>query len=811
MRRHGCVFIVLVTGMLVFQAAFMPTDPAHACGPVFMSNYLVMEEGNPVDLPSMSFWSEMQCLIKFAPIPPEEQPLPIDDAEPLEGIEKMRTRTMNVDVADFAEAVKADPNANARIASYTAMRKTMLAWIMTLENKEEEERIKKRGWGEVKKSPQTSFDLTQYEDFLRTIPAEFSEYVRGAYAFHRGEMAAATPHFEAVLQLSPAQRKYRSVWAAYMLGKIRKDSEPEQAFQHFDQVRAMVKEGYPDPFNFSGESLAWQAFIDANRNRPVDALHRYVQCGSEKMLPGIIIPSIRWVCNSILKQPNPDSTVLNDPLSREILLIALSFENKEKQDTWLAACEKMAEQNAFPGADRLAWLAYQRGDFIHAEKWLKHCDPVSPRAKWIDAKLLLRSGKLQSGGTRMQEVIQESRNLPEWAVSTEPIDSYPETRPVHECALAEMAVTRLSRQDYVGAMDAFLRGRYWPDAAYIAERLIPMTGKDSLEAYLAAHTENDPELSKPIEQWPNPPAAPLDKIRDIMARRLARNGEWEKAARYYALPHTESFSEDGLEPKTRPAADYAQMAQTIAANLKCAHDPAQPATAKAKALLETAKLLREHGMELTGTELAPDWALEGGSYEWDYAFSDRLTQEKGAYNAGDPDKELGEQYLAQGIVCQVYNGDSSHHPSVLFRVTADEVARRMESAAKPYKRYHYRYVAADMLWSCAQLLPNNDPLCAEALYRGGTYLQNRDPLAADKFYKALIRRNPNLAIAQEANKLKWFPPKFTDEILYHSPAKTFRKRTLAIWGASGLALLLFAGVTIYKGIKNHSTTGQGKV
>jgi hypothetical protein len=54
-------------------------------------------------------------------------------------------------------------------------------------------------------------------------------------------------------------------------------------------------------------------------------------------------------------------------------------------------------------------------------------------------------------------------------------------------------------------------------------------------------------------------------------------------------------------------------------------------------------------------------------------------------------------------------------------------------------------------------LPANDAMTAQARYLGGTYLKKRAPKAANYFYKALVRRNPNLLIAQQANELHWFP------------------------------------------------------
>ena len=807
MRRAMMVFVL---------GAGLWTMPVWGCGPFYMRNYLVLENGNPLEMPGMSFESEIRCLLKFPPPPPmDPNEVEVIDSDRTGTIEKMRERSTKIDLKDFADAMKGDPNAQPLVEQYTAMRTTMLAWIVTFDQKREQERIKKQGWGEATEVPDVAFDLAQYEDLLKKIPTEFSEYVRGAYAYHRGETDAAIAHFDAVLQLLPEQRKYRSTWAAFMLGKICKEKYPAQAYKNFEQVRTLAKEGFTDPLNLAGESLAWQARIDGDSARYVDAIHHYAECAQANIPDYTVIISLKWVCNKILLSPTPDPAVVSDPLCREILTAAIASQENTKQNVWLSALENVSGQGVVAGADRLAWLAYQRGEMKVAEGWLTHCAPDSVRAKWVQAKLLLREGKLGESAALLREVAQEAKKAPDWVVSSKETNDYnSDSVPVPDYAAAETGAVLLGKRDYVGALDAFLRAGFWPDAAYVAERLISVEGEDGLEQYLATHTETDPDLARKLERWPDQPASMLANLREVLARRLAREGNWEKAAQYFTKQHTVSFDESGKEGQVRPASEFADEARRIAVNLKIADDVTQLKSTRAKALFDTAKTLRADGMELTGTELMPDWVSEGGSYSWDQSASKRVVQEHGVANRGNGVPELGLGYEGSGVVSEIYDYDKSQKSFWGLRVTDDEVARRMATAAVPYRRFHYRYIAADMMWRCAQMLPNNDPLCAEALYLGGTYLQNRDPLSADKFYKALVQRNRNFAIAWRADELKWFPPKFTDEVLYYSHAKTIRKRTMAMWGAGGaglLALVAFAAVLVYKRSRKRAQSVQGDV
>jgi len=92
-----------------------------------------------------------------------------------------------------------------------------------------------------------------------------------------------------------------------------------------------------------------------------------------------------------------------------------------------------------------------------------------------------------------------------------------------------------------------------------------------------------------------------------------------------------------------------------------------------------------------------------------------------------------------------------------FDGTANEESRALSSLPSPVKRFHYRYKAADLMWKCAELLPNNDELKARALCLGGTYLKYRDKEEADKFYKALVTTCGNTKLGKEVCKLRWFP------------------------------------------------------
>jgi len=172
---------------------------------------------------------------------------------------------------------------------------------------------------------------------------------------------------------------------------------------------------------------------------------------------------------------------------------------------------------------------------------------------------------------------------------------------------------------------------------------------------------------------------------------------------------------------------------------------------RAENYYNAALIMRKQGMEIMGTELDPDWFVFNGQFDFDSTPETRfavMTKEK-EYNH-DP-------YFDEDIKKIKARRQQILKDRHIFDGSKEEENRTLGSMPDPYKRFHYRYKAADLMWKCAELLPNNDDLRAKALCLGGTYLKNKDKEAANKFYKALIRTCGETSIGKEAGKIHWFP------------------------------------------------------
>ncbi len=267
----------------------------------------------------------------------------------------------------------------------------------------------------------------------------------------------------------------------------------------------------------------------------------------------------------------------------------------------------------------------------------------------------------------------------------------------------EIGIIRLGKGDFLAALDAFLQAESWIDAAYVAERVMTV---EELAAFVDAH-QNDAAMKAPpamaLSWYLRMPRG--DMVAYLLGRRYARAGDWERARNH--LP-----------------AEWHDELDALTGHLVRSRHASLSAEERAMERFQAARVVRRHGMELMGTELGPDWRLFGGAYEPELGVDARID----------------------------------------LLASPDEKTRVLRHRLPVDKRYHYRYVAADMGWEAAALLPDNHDLTARILYESGGWLKERDPKAADRFYKALVNRCRQLPIGKEADRCRWFPPGYYEDV-----------------------------------------------
>jgi hypothetical protein len=548
------------------------------------------------------------------------------------------------------------------------------------------------------------------------LPSEFNLYLRGAAQYHRSDLEGARYWWNRLLDLPAEQRKYRTVWAAYMIGRSYVFSAEEGraglAIEWMARTRFLARQGFADSRGLAAATYGWQARAHLDLRQYERASELYFAVGDS--------PSLVVVAHAALAEPTDvlDRLARHELSSKIITALIVARGGpwrgpvgKDVALRWLAALER-AQVKDVDGADRVAWAAYQNGDVVTARRWLSRADPRSPMSRWLWSKFLLREGKVDEAAGVLGGLIDSWPMNAEW----QPHHEYP-FQPAAQLA-GDLGVLHLHRGRYVEAMDLMLRRGLFRDAAYVAERVLTI---DELKSYVDANWPK-PEVAAPaptlatpaptnyyeLRQWRAlmPEQIPL-RIRYLLARRLTRLSRPFDALLYYP-------------GEVRPL-----LEQYLAA-LNSRNDSSLSRDERGEALWQAAKLLRRHGMELMGTELEPDFSTSGGWYGG-WSPSDRLPNRL--------------QY-ANGLITA---------PS------ADEYRRAVSSAPTPDKRFHYRYIAAQHAWDAAQLLPDESDLKAQVLNEAGHWLMAHDAPAAERFYKALVRNCGTTKVGREARRRKWFP------------------------------------------------------
>jgi tetratricopeptide (TPR) repeat protein len=550
------------------------------------------------------------------------------------------------------------------------------------------------------------------------LPEEFADYFEGACEWRNPaetNKSRARAAWDRLLERPAAERKFKSTWAAYMLGKSWEEEDAAKATNYFQQVRELAQRGFADSLGLATASLGWEARVHLHQGDFQRAIALYL----EQLAAGdhSAIESLRETAARALSEHDALPELASDERAQKVLTAYLiSFGGgevpHEAEDyfvRWLSAVEAAGVLDV-ESAEKFALAAYRGGTFDLAKRWIKRA-PDAPLIQWLQVKLLLRDGKIAQAAALLAKV---SHSFPLEVSNTNAAASMAanlfvrfsgtrqEPHSVGVQVLGELGVLHLNRRQYAESLDALLRAGFWGDAAYVAERVMTL---DELKVYVNEHwpvpkpgtnalTGGDAELAS---------AKVGENLRYLLARRLTRELRGAEAREYYPVQWRPKFDE-------------------LVATLAEGWDETRYSAQRARALFAAAGIARTNGMELLGTEVAPDWFLHGGNFEYGVTAESRTNE---------------------------------HHQIV--PASKDELHRASKHKADPEVRFHYRYQAAFLAWEAAKLMPDNSDETAFVLWQAGEWLKQRDPITADGFYKTLVRRCRQTEIGAEADRIRWFP------------------------------------------------------
>lgn len=533
---------------------------------------------------------------------------------------------------------------------------------------------------------------------LADVPGEFVDYLQGSVAWFNGQTNAARIYWETLLQRPAAERHYRSTWAAYMLGRSWTQDDPETAIGYFRQVRVLKLNGFSDRIGLAESSLGEEARVCLRQKKFDEAFHLYIaQLGAGD---GTAASSLRFACRDILNAGVDLTALAQEKATRQVMtafIIADAYSFEESIETnrlrWLEAVES-ADVKDVQSAETLALAAYQAGQWDAAQRWIQRA-PQTPTAQWLQAKLLLRGGKVAQAAAILQSIAglfpsQDSSTNDDSPRGLQDVlymnraDYSDQDTSLRSQIRAESGVLHLARREYTESLDALLRSGFWMDAAYVSERVL---STQELKNYVDRNSD-DLDASK------------REAIRHLLARRLARAGDFDEARAYYPSNLLSSYDD-------------------MVSSFDAANNVELPKEQRTDAYLTAAAIFHTNGWQLLSTEMWPDW---GGSSSGWYG----PTNNRQATN------------------------------SIVVTATDDELQRARQET-EPSLQFHYQYQAAQLAWDGAKLMADNTDDKARVLCRAGSWLKARDAKAADYFYKELVRRCRKTAIGALADRMRWFP------------------------------------------------------
>ena len=537
----------------------------------------------------------------------------------------------------------------------------------------------------------------------KDLSEELRLYTAGAVAFAQDPQAAATL-FQQVLALPAAAQSQRRSWALYSLARSQAPNDPAQAIQLWQQLRDEVNKGLADPLQLAVASLGEEARLHLAEQQWHAAIGLYA---TQAHYDASGYASLLQLSRQLLAKPDAElQPLLTQPAVSRLLSLYLFSQlsglqySAPQQLTRLLQLLQQTPDIQLANALELAAVSYQQGQYDNAANLLRQAAD-SPLKWWLSAKLALRSNDLAAAASAYAKASKAFPTaLP--APAKAPEFQYDEvfSRQISrkqlqtQCRVeAEAGVLALQRGEYLQALRLLYQAgsEFWQDTAYIAERVLT-----TAELQKFVDTEVPAGTPKAQSQWSwFGDTEPNTLLRQLLARRLLREGRTDTAQRYFVEPQLQQLAQQYQRLKRQSQAGALQSTlENIGIRLQL--DFGQ--LARADALFQLARLTRQHGLELLGYEGAPDYQVFYGQFEF--------------YTDSTPP---------------------------LWPIPAAEQQRLTQTAAMPDKRFHYRYVAADLAAQSADLWPQNSQAYAASLCAATTWLINRDAEAAGKYYQRYLQ------------------------------------------------------------------------
>jgi cellulose synthase operon protein C len=628
----------------------------------------------------------------------------------------------------------------------------------------------------------------------QSLPNAHQLYIAGAVAFRQSEWADALIYFDQVIALTDQETNDRLLWAHFMRGQslyeqaAESETSVDSAIAAFGQLRTLAAKGKPDELGLAMASLGEQARWQLRANQLTQAAHSYAalaamekawlekeektddnawryQNGDSQGAQGLLTVARRLYQDQALLD-----SALQDPLVRKLMIVyayaragEVAARDQDLQanfhqlqtdyevieqgrqgggsnERFLTSNLSRALEKALAGKtltkepllDRLSAVMYRAGEFETAQRFAQASD--APLAAWVQAKLALRSGKLDQAAAFYAKAARDFPANDAW------LQDYDNMQYNVACRVeAESATMHLMRGDFNQAAELFWQAKeYERDLAYVAERVLSI---DELRNFVRRHAA-EPKEPDPTE----PGSSQVAMIRSLFARRLMRQEHYREAIAYF-----------DQEPNKANALAFSQHMENAARSRD---------EIRAEHLYEAALLARHEGIRLFAYELAPDQAAWGGSMA-------------GAYDTPD-DGDWNPQ---------------AQHPFVEKLATAQERGRFLQTDASPMMFFHYRGRAALLAERASESVPARSQAFASLMCKATLWTNDINVDLGQKFYLNYIRKGPYVPWAEDFGNNCEEPDFASAAELRAVQNRVWLKRTIKRWAipiATAGVLLMFA-------------------
>ena len=715
--------VVILTALTLSCVSRMP-----ACGPWYHESMLEQPKA-ALQAPIVNFEMEVRGMTSPSEPPAVARNIVGPDAEGDDHVRYLGSLLIEPEVKELETLVSSIPEGprTGLLQNYQALRSAMVKKYSGSDDQDHNFRVPDGG--------EALLAEAEKGNWPSGLPGDIQIYLQGALQYDNGDNQGALVTWKHLLALPEAERRNRSVAAAWMIARVVKDTESLKASRPwYEQCMQMAGDGYPDCLELGLSALGWIAktYLAGDDDgtgvrKALEMYYHQARAGDStgwasllRVIPDIAeigIPAAelqRWAADPFLRGLETAWQLRQYGHWKSYDWGEMKASSAAPVSRWLGAIEQAGVKD-MPEASQLAELAYTAGDFELAKRWLLRSPAGDSRALWVKGKIQLMEGDLGGAEKNLQAavptILDQGRLFPGIF-----IEGASERLPLREAMsyrtnqmLGDLGVVALSRDHYFQALSALCEGGFSDDAAYVAERVL---SREELLTFVRSHYPQKLESGGDEAAY---------KLRYTLARRLARENYFKDAREFFPSPLLPVFDR------------YVSL-------FRRARDPSLPRATRAQALWEAAQIHRALGLEMFGTEEQPDAATYDGDLDPQPFIESRCGF---SYQPPAP----GEWWW-------------DHLPKLtdfVPRPSSAERYRVKHNRLLYEKRFQYRYVAADMAWKAAGMMPDKSEETARVLGIAGSWIKDRDPQAADRFYKAMIWRNWSTPLAREADKRRWFP------------------------------------------------------